>query len=308
MTAAPPLNAFCVDLEEWFHICDVETPYSDPATWDEAPRHVVPDTELLMRLLAEVDAKGTFLTVGWIAEKYPDLIRALVDAGHEIGCHSNRHLLVYEMTPQEFENDLASALGVLREVSGQPVTAYRAPGFSMKPECFWAYPIMRRHGVTVDVSIVPAVRGHGGVPEFSRDPLRLQTDEGPLTLFPVSVMELAGRTIPFSGGGYLRLFPKSLMRRGFAQNHAAGRPVMTYIHPRETNIAQPRLKLPLLRYFKYYVNLAGCEAKLRWMLHAYPFGTVEQVLATVDALREYRLEEGQIVPATKNSALAPAGG
>jgi len=301
MTNAPPLNAFCVDLEEWFHICDAQTPYTNPDTWDQAPAHVVPDTELLMRLLDEVGAKGTFLTVGWIAEKYPELVRRLVDAGHEIGCHSHRHLLVYKMTPEEFEQDLQSALQVLRDVSGQPVTAYRAPGFSIKPECYWAYPILRRHGITVDVSIVPAVRGHGGVPGFARDPLRLATPAGDMTLFPVSVMEVGGRAIPFSGGGYLRLFPKTLMRRGFTQNHAAGRPVMTYIHPRETNSQQPRLKLPLARYFKYYVNLAGCEAKLRWMLHTYPFGTVEQVLATVDALPNYQLVDENRIVARSNA-------
>lgn len=293
----PPLNAFCVDLEEWFHICDTQTPYVDPATWDAAPAHVVRDTELLMRLLDEAGRKGTFLTVGWVAEKYPELIRRLADAGHEIGCHSHRHRLVYEMTPDEFEDDLGKSLAVLREVSGQPVTAFRAPGFSMKRECFWAYPILRRHGIEIDVSIVPAERGHGGVPGFLRDPLRLETAEGEMKLFPVSVMRIAGRTIPFSGGGYLRLFPRPLIRRGFAENHAAGRPVMTYIHPRETNTAQPRLKLPPLRYFKYYVNLAGCEAKLRWMLQSFPFGTVSQVLQTQSALPRYRLEAGDISPA-----------
>lgn len=291
----PLLNAFCVDLEEWFHICDAKTPFMDPATWDQAPAHVVPDTELLMRLLDEVGAKGTFLTVGWIAEKYPELVRRLVDAGHEIGCHSHRHLLVYKMTPEEFEADLTSALGVLREVSGQPVSAYRAPGFSIKEECFWAYPIMRRLGITTDVSIVPAPRGHGGVPGFVRDPIDLQTDEGSLTLFPVSVMDVASRPIPFSGGGYLRLFPKSLMRKGFAQNHAAGRPVMTYIHPRETNVNQPRLQLPLLRYFKYYVNLSRCEDKLRWMLANYKFGTVEQVIAATGTLPSYELQGSSII-------------
>ena len=249
-----------------------------------------------MRLLDDAGSKGTFLTVGWIAEKYPDLIRRLAAAGHEIGCHSHRHRLVYEMTPEEFDDDLRQSLEVLRDVSGQAVTAFRAPGFSMKRECFWAYPILRRHGITTDVSIVPAERGHGGVPGFVRDPFLLQTEAGEMTLFPVSVMHIAGRTIPFSGGGYLRLFPRRLIRRGFAQNHAAGRPVMTYIHPRETNAAQPRLKLPWLRYFKYYVNLSGCEDKLRWMLENFPFGTVQDVLATRRELVEYCLRDGEISP------------
>ena len=277
------LNAFCVDLEEWFHICDAETPYTDERTWRDAPAHVVDDTERLMRILDDAGTRGTFLTVGWIAERYPDLVRRLVDAGHEIGCHSHRHRLVYEMSPEEFESDLRAALAVLRDVSGQPVDSYRAPGFSLTRECFeWAYPAMARNHIKVDVSVVPATRNHGGVPGASRDIGRVETPAGPVTTFPVSVMTIAGKTVPFSGGGYLRLFPKRLMARGFRENHRAGRPVMTYIHPRETNFGQPRLKLSPVRYFKYYVNLRGCESKLRWMLNNYRFDRVDEVLRSLD--------------------------
>ena len=289
-----PLNAFCVDLEEWFHICGVPTPYSDPSSWDAAPAHVVSDTELLMRLLDEVGAKGTFLTVGWVAEKYPDLIKRLADAGHEIGCHSRFHRLIYELTPEEFEEDIAYCLNVLREVSGQPVTAFRAPGFSITRECFWAYDILARHGITADVSIVPASRDHGGVEEFTRDPFLLHTDHGDMKMFPVSVMSIAGKIIPFSGGGYLRLFPRALIRYGYRQNHRAGRPGMSYIHPRETNSAQPRLKLPWKKYFKYYVGLDSCEDKLRHILNTFEFTTVANVVAQLGELPAYRLQGNEI--------------
>jgi len=300
MTAATsdlPLNAFCVDLEEWFHVCGVTTDYSDPATWDSAPSHVVEDTETLMRLLDETGSKGTFLTVGWVAAKHPDLIRRLAAAGHEIGCHSYYHRLVYELSPEEFDADIGACVQVLRDVSGQPVTAFRAPGFSMKRECFWAYPILRRHGIDVDVSIVPARRDHGGVEGFRRDPFLLRTEAGAVRCFPVSVVTIAGRTIPFSGGGYLRLFPEWLIEAGYRQNQRAGRPGMSYIHPREINPDQPRLRLPRLKSFKYYVNLDTTLAKLRRQLQRRRFTTIAETLAAVRDWPEYELAGSDVRPA-----------
>lgn len=291
-----PLNAFCVDLEEWFHVCGVSTPYSDPATWDGAPSFVDRDTETLMRLLDETGARGTFLAVGWVAERYPALIKRLVDAGHEIGCHSYYHRLIYELTPDEFRQDMQRCMELLRQVSGQPVRTFRAPGFSMKRQCFWAYPILRELGVEIDVSIVPASRDHGGISGFTRDPFVLHTRVGDLKVFPVSVMRLMGRTVPFSGGGYLRLFPVPLIKFGYRQNHAEGRPGMSYIHPREINVDQPRLPLPRVKYFKYYVGIRSTEDKLRKILNAFTFTTVSEVMAHVEHFPEYSLIDGDLVP------------
>ena len=147
VTGEPPLNSFCVDLEEWFHICGVSTPYDDRSTWGDARSLVERDVETLMRLLDETGSKATFLTVGWVAEKYPDLIRRLVDAGHEIGCHSYYHRLIYSLTPEEFGEDIDRCVKLLREMTGQPVTSFRARGFSMKRECFWAYTLLRSHAM-----------------------------------------------------------------------------------------------------------------------------------------------------------------
>ena len=295
-TAAEPLNAFCVDLEEWFHVCGVDTPYADPDTWDHAPACVVEDTETLMRLLDEAGAKGTFLTVGWVAQRYPELIKRLSDAGHEIGCHSYYHRLVYELTPEEFEADLSRCVEILRDASSQAVTTFRAPGFSMKRECFWAYPILRRNGILIDVSIVPAIRDHGGVNGFTRDAFQLRTAEGMMTVMPVSVMCVAGRTVPFSGGGYLRLFPMPLIHAGFRQNHRAGRPGMAYIHPREINVNQPRLELPFKKRFKYYVGIGSAQRKLRALLNRYRFTTISEVVASIGSFPTSELVNGDIRP------------
>lgn len=311
MDASQPLNAFCVDLEEWFHAFGIRSRYNDPATWDDAPSCVVADTEALMRLLDDAGCRGTFLTVGWVARRFPDLIRRLAREGHEVGCHSYWHRLVYTLEPEVFEADLVQALEVLRDVSGQPVDTFRAPGFSVKNDTFWCYPILRRHGITTDISVVPARRDHGGVAGFPRDPFVMETTAGDLRCFPVSVMTVAGRRIPFSGGGYLRLFPMSLVESGFRENHRQGRPGMAYIHPREINPRQPRFEKPpvwrpveRLKYLKYYVNLDSTHDKLARLLRTFRFTTVRDVLARRTNWPRYRID--RTAGPEGRYALAPA--
>jgi polysaccharide deacetylase family protein (PEP-CTERM system associated) len=289
VSASPaPLNAFCVDLEDWFHSFGIRSPYEDPRTWDDAPSCVVADTETLMRMLDDAHVRGTFLTVGWVAERYPDLIRRLTREGHEIGCHTHLHRLVFNLTPEEFERDIVRSLSVLRDVSGQPVDTFRAPGFSIRETEMWAFPILRRHGITVDLSIVPARRDHGGMSSFTRDPCIIRTSEGDIRCIPNPVMTLLGRRVPFAGGGYLRLFPRSLLAAGVSENHAANRSCVTYIHPRETNVSQPRLPRPPLwrtleriKYEKYYINLHTTAAKLRFLLARFRFGPVNALLPDI---------------------------
>jgi len=287
-TVSGPLNAFCVDLEDWFHSFGIRSPYQDPRTWDDAPSRVIADTETLMRILDGAGVRATFLTLGWVAERHPDLIRRLVREGHEIGCHSHYHRLVFQLTPEEFEADIARSLAALREVSGQPVDTFRAPGFSIRETEMWAFPILRRHGITVDLSIVPARRDHGGMTSFTRDPCILRTSEGDIRCIPNPVMTVLGRRVPFAGGGYLRLFPRWLLAAGFTENHCARRACVTYIHPRETNVSQPRLPRPPLwrsreyiKYHKYYINIHTTAAKLRFLLKQYRFCPVNALLPEI---------------------------
>lgn len=293
--SSAPLNAFCVDTEEWFHVCAVDTPYMDPASWDAAPARVERGVDVMLGLLHEAGAKGTFPTLGWLAKKYPAMVRRIADQGHEVGCHGYYHRLVYEQTPADFRAEIDTARKLLQDVSGQAVTTFRAPGFSIVRSCFWAYPILAELGFTVDTSIVPATRDHGGVAGLGRDPFVLSTESGPITVFPVSVMSVLGRMVQFSGGGYLRLYPSAFVDMGFKQNHQAGRPVMTYIHPREVDPGQPRMPMPLAKSFKYYVGLGTCEAKLRRMLARYRFGTVPAVLAEHPPREQRTLQDGDLV-------------
>ena len=164
----------------------------------------------------------------------------------------------------------------------------------MVAECLWAYEILAEEGLTIDVSIVPAARDHGGIERFDRRPFLMRTCHGDLKVFPVSVMKMFGRVSPFSGGGYLRLFPMYVIKHGFRQNHAMGLPVMVYIHPREIDPTQPRLKLPRLKAFKYYVGLKGCHRKLTHLLETYPFGTVSEVVSEFQELPMRTLENGKL--------------
>ncbi len=287
-----------MDVEDWFHILGVSTEYSNPGTWKNATSCVVEDTKRLLELCRATNTHGTFLIVGWVADQFPDLVRMIAGEGHEIGCHTQWHRLVFELTPNEFEEDIAKCLDTLRKLSGQPVSCFRAPGFSITKDVFWAFPILRRHGIDTDISIVPAIRDHGGVPGFAKDPFILETVEGEIKCFPVSVMQFGGRTFPFSGGGYLRMFPVWTMKAGFRQNHRDGRSVQIYIHPREINPAQPRLKLPWAKYFKYYVNLRSTERKLLALLNNYRFTTVRDVMAAQKNLPVFRLSNKDEIKAT----------
>lgn len=292
-------NAFCVDLEEWFHVCGSTTLYQDIALWDSAKPCVVDDTNVLLDLFDETKTKATFLTLGWIAEKYPQLVKNISDRGHEIGSHGYYHNLVFEQKPEDFRNEIQNSQKRLQDITGQPVVCFRAPGFSMRDDCFWAYEILAEQGIKIDISIVPAARDHGGIAGFSRSPFLLNTTSGVLTIFPVSVMSILGVTVPFSGGGYLRLFPNTLVRYGFRQNHEMGLPVMAYIHPREINPDQPRLDLPWLKNFKYYVGIKQCLNKLRYMLNNYPFTTVSAVAEEFANLPSRTLIDGKILEPQK---------
>jgi polysaccharide deacetylase family protein (PEP-CTERM system associated) len=278
-SASKVLDAFCVDLEEWFHVCGVKTPYQDPSSWENAAPHVEEDADTLLQLFDVAGVKATFLTLGWLAEKYPRLIQRISSLGHEIGCHGYYHRLVFEQTPEQFRNEVSTSRKVLQDLSGQAVTCFRAPGFSITTDCYWAYPILTEEGFEIDLSIVPAARDHGGIKSFfGREPFRMETESGDLVIFPVSILRFAGADFPFSGGGYLRLFPMRLVHYGFRQNHKRRLPVMTYVHPREINPSQPRLDLPYVKRFKYYVGLARCQDRIRHLLETYRFGTVSEAI------------------------------
>jgi polysaccharide deacetylase family protein (PEP-CTERM system associated) len=258
-------NILSVDVEDWFHILDLaaEPPV---ATWGELESRVERNFYVLLDAFERHGQQVTCFFLGWIAERYPYLVREAIRRGHEIASHGNLHQLVYLQTPQGFRADIRHAKSVLEDIAGAPVEGYRAPGFSVVRATPWALEEIAAASYTYDSSIFPAARGHGGFAGAPLHPHRITTPSGDLIEFPVSVASVLGRRICFFGGGYLRLFPWPVIARMARQVVADGRPVVYYLHPREIDPDQPRLPMPAVRRLKSYVNLSTTAGKLERLL------------------------------------------
>ncbi len=247
---------FSVDVEDWFHILDVP---SAPAIseWSGMPSHVEKNFTRLLDLFSEYNAQVTCFFLGWVAERFPHLVREAVKRGHEVASHGYGHRLVFEQSQGEFYDDVRKARLLLEDIAGMRVLGYRAPGFSSTSDTPWFFDALAKAGYAYDSSVFPAHRGHGGIPEARRDPYRV--DGVGILELPISVADFAGTGMCFFGGGYLRFFPYWLISRKVNEVVADGRPVVFYIHPREIDPAHPRLAMKASRAFKTYVNLESTE-------------------------------------------------
>lgn len=281
-TSTPIINALSFDIEDWFHLVEIEA-VADPRKWDSLPSIVERYTELIVQTLDEANVKATFFMLGWIADRHPRLVKLIADRGHELGTHSFWHRKVYELSPDEFRNDLRQSIDVIEAAGGKQVLGFRAPSFSITPGCEWAFDVMHDVGLKYDASLFPAPRGHGGYPcppgahAFSNSP-----SGKPMPELPMSVMRLGPKRLAFSGGGYLRVLPGWMIRRGFSQLHAQGRPVVVYLHPRDFAADCPRVPMPWKRRFKCYVGLSSTLGKLKMMLREYKFDTCAKVLGIAE--------------------------
>jgi polysaccharide deacetylase family protein (PEP-CTERM system associated) len=277
------LNCFTVDVEDYFHICGLPE-YCDPARWKDFPARIEGNTTRLLDLLDRFEVKATFFCLGWVGQNYPHLIREIASRGHEIASHGHHHRLVYEMSPEEFREDLQRSIEVLEQAGGQRIRGFRATSFSITAESLWALEIIAELGLDYDASLFPASRGHGGMPGEERFLHRRTFGNGKFIWeFPMSTRSFLGWTVPFTGGGYLRLFPTSWIQRGVAELNAAGQPAIFYVHPREIDPGQPRLRMPLHRKFKCYINLGKTGDKLASILGRFQFVPVGQLIDSQEA-------------------------
>jgi polysaccharide deacetylase family protein (PEP-CTERM system associated) len=272
------LNALTVDVEDWFQVSGFEGTI-ERCTWDELPSRVVRNTEILLELFAQTHTRGTFYILGWVARRYPHLVRAIHAAGHEIGSHSYEHRLIYTQTPEQFRFDLRRSIDVLQEITGEPITLFRAPSFSITERSLWALEILVEQGIRLDSSIYPTHHDRYGIAGTPLEPHRISTPSGPLWEFPPPVVRIMKYPLPVGGGGYLRLYPYAMTRLGLNQINAEGRPFSVYVHPWEIDPEQPRVKAPLMRRWRHYVNLRRTESRLRSLLREFHFGTMSEALA-----------------------------
>lgn len=270
-------NALSFDIEDWFHLVEIDA-VANPAKWPTFPSLVVDRTRFILRLLEEFKAKATFFVLGWIAERHPAVVREIAAAGHEIASHGHMHVPIFKQTHDEFRDDIRRSLDAIARETNAPIRGYRAPSFSLTPGTEWAFDVLADLGFTYDASLFPGTRGHGGYP-CPQSPHELRSPRGAtLAELPMSVAQFGPMRMAFSGGGYLRLLPMSFINRGMAQAHRAGRPVVTYLHPRDFAPDGPRVPMPLIRRFKSYVGLSTTERKLRSLLSRYRWGTCAAVL------------------------------
>lgn len=275
------LNAFTVDVEDYFQVSAFERQIAR-TNWDHYPLRVQDNTLRLLELLADYDVVGTFFVVGWIAERCPELVTEIRNAGHEIGSHSYWHRLVYDLTPAEFRVDLVRSRRILEDILGEPVRVYRAPSFSLTARSQWAFEILVEEGFQIDSSVFPVYHDRYGVPDANPAIHRLATPAGSLWECPLSVIRLAGVNLPVSGGGYFRLYPEQLTRYWLRKiNREAQRPFVFYVHPWEIDPVQPRLGVgSYASRWRHYVNLSSTYGKLETLLAQFRFGTLSDVIAS----------------------------
>ena len=276
------VNALSFDIEDWFHMVEIEA-VADPKKWDSLPSLVERETDWIVATLAEKKTRATFFVLGWIAERHPRLVKRIADAGHELGTHSHWHRRVDQLTPAEFREDLRRSIDVIQQAGGKKVLGFRAPSFSITPGAEWAIDVLHDAGLVYDASLFPARRGHGGYPCEQAPHRFTKAPSGrPMLELPMSIMQLGPTRLPFSGGGYLRLLPPWLIRRGFSKFNRADLPVVVYLHPRDFAPDCPVVPMPLYRRFKCYVGLKTGKGKLRMLLDTYRFDCCAEVLGVSD--------------------------
>jgi len=276
--AARQLNAFTVDVEDYFHVAALSAVITRDS-WATREYRVEANTERLLALLAERQVRGTFFVLGWVAGRSPGLVRRIAQDGHEIACHGFSHQLVYRQSPQEFRQETTRAKECLEDIIGQAVLGYRAASFSVTRASLWALDVLIDLGFRYDSSIFPIRHDRYGLPGATPEPNRLSAPSGrTLVEFPMSAAKFLGVQVPVSGGGYFRILPYWLTRAGLKQIERRGRPFTFYLHPWEVDPGQPRIRVGAFSRLRHYTGLERCESRLRRVLTEFAFTSMREAL------------------------------
>ncbi len=272
-------NILSFDIEEWFHLLDNASTRTE-ADWDMYESRIHENMARIFDLLETNNQKATFFCLGWVARKYPNIIREIDRRGYEIATHSDLHQLAYEQDHKTFKDDLKTSIVALEDITGKKIKAYRAPGFSIKHENRWVFETLIECGIEIDCSVFPAKRAHGGFAEFGHaQPCWIETNGLKIKEFPINTYNGLGVPTIFSGGGYFRLLPS------FVLNHLTNKAdyVMTYFHPRDFDANQPMVKgLSLARQFKSYYGLKNALPKLEKLIQTHSFIDLQSAETLVD--------------------------
>ena len=272
-------NALTVDVEDYFHVAAFSRQI-DPASWDRFPLRVERNTHRLLDLFAERKVHATFFVLGWVAERCPELVRAIAEQGHEVACHGYSHQLIYDQTFDAFRAETVRSKSCLEDQAQCPVSGYRAASYSITKCSLWALDILAELGFTYDSSIFPVHHDRYGIPDSPRWPYQLDTSTGgSIVEFPPSTLAVGGYRLPVAGGGYFRIYPYRLTHFALSRiNRAEGQPFIFYLHPWEIDPGQPRIRANWLSTFRHYTNLNRCEERLNRLLRDFQFAPVREIL------------------------------
>jgi polysaccharide deacetylase family protein (PEP-CTERM system associated) len=272
-------NALTIDVEDYYMV----SAFADRIKFSDWPCYesrVERNTLNLLQVLDSYRVKATFFVLGWVAEQCPRLVKEIHGAGHEVACHGYNHRLVYELSRDQFRDDLRRAKHILEDITGAAITGYRATSYSIVPETLWALDILVDEGFVYDSSIYPIHHDRYGFPGAERFLHTIRTSGGEIVEFPPSTYSLLGQNIPVAGGGYLRLYPVQITKaaiRGI--NTREKKAAVIYLHPWEIDVDQPRISACWKSKMRHYVNLSSTLPKLRHLLEAFKFGTMAMVVA-----------------------------
>lgn len=271
-------NIFTIDTEDWFH-----ANYEDGLFQNDAAvkSTVEENTEVYLEALERNHATATFFVLGFVAEQHPGLIRKIAAAGHEVASHGYGHQLVYKQSPEEFRQDIQRSKKLLEDIIGQPVSGYRAPSWSITEESLWALPILEKEGFCYDSSIFPFknfLYGINGAPRFPFSAAQYHQKAKSLMEIPPSTIRILGMNIPFSGGFYFRALPYPFIHLFAKQIGREGHPVIFYLHPREIDPQQPRLKLSKRDALIHYYGIGACRRKMEHMLRDFSCQSIDEYL------------------------------
>lgn len=279
------MNILTFDIEDWYN-CDF---ISQDFNWDKYEVRLYEGVDRILSALDEANQKGTFFCLGWVAEKHPEIIRRIHSSGNHIGCHSYQHELAFRFDKVSFRNDTENARKLIEDITGTKVNAYRAPGFSITNNNTWAFEVLAELGFEYDCSIFPALHDYGGFPTFGKsEPVILKLANGlDLKEFPINFHSIFGKNLVFSGGGFFRLFPYTLIRKWGKESQY----LMTYFHTRDFDPDQPMIdSLPMMRKFKSYVGLRHSYSKFKKMLQDFCFVDIEEANRKIDWENARKLE------------------
>lgn len=272
------LNAMTIDVEDYFQVSAFEG-LAPRHRWEGFESRVEANTTRLLDLFDETNLKGTFFILGWVAERFPALVRDIAGRGHELASHGYYHRLVYDITRPAFRDDIRRSKDIIESAGNKPVVGYRAPSYSITPRSLWAFDILIEEGYRYDASVFPIHHDRYGIPPSPREPYVIRREAGMLIEAPGSAVRLGGWNLPVGGGGYFRLLPYGWTRWGLERiNQREGRGAIFYLHPWEIDPHQPRLPAGFLGRVRHYRNLAQTETRLRRLIADFEFGPLQAVL------------------------------